>query len=240
MPSPWDAHKPPTYGQDHVGEQISNMEIESRANGPEGLSMKLKCPRDNTEFWVQLWAGGQNAVVRNGDQIHAQCPGCGVEWNGEPAHFYAIAITKKLGLLQGGATELGIVDSLVAKDPYDALTKVISEELIPEVLRSGQDNYRGLTITEITEVEHKVLALKKRAMKAMEDNDPNLMEVLDRCMKEEQELTGKPLNPLDMIMKKHQQGGSDGNNMLDKLMAVMQTLKEIKNEADGRSGGFPR
>lgn len=229
MPSPWDAHKLPTFGQDHVGEQVSNMEIESKANGDKGLSMKLKCPKDKTEFWVQLWEGGQNAVLR-GDHIHAQCPGCGVEWNGEPAHFYAIAVTKKLGIMEGGATELGIVDTVAAKSPYDALTKVISEGLIPEVLRNGHENYRGLTITEVTENEYKVLRIKKRAREAVEAGDPNLKSILDECMKEELEIVGKSPDPMAAMMS------GQGSGPLDKLMQALKIMKEFKDEQEGRSG----
>lgn len=125
-----------------TGEKVDCMNILEQ--GDDGQSLKLGCAKCGRTFWFDDIPTGRNAVVRDstdpekGTEIHAKCPKCGCEWDGELRHYYVVGflfgpppdIKALASLLSGDDAALAnhfailVFDAVQAADTREAYTKV--------------------------------------------------------------------------------------------------------------------
>jgi hypothetical protein len=97
--SRWEKHRlgDKPGNQELVGESVGNMAI--LEEGEDGISLKLGCEKCGQKFWFDDKPDGRAAVVRQSaegqEEVHAQCPKCGAEWDGDISYYYAVGYTSE-------------------------------------------------------------------------------------------------------------------------------------------------
>lgn len=149
--SRWQKHMlNPGDKSELVGEKVDCMNILEQ--GDDGKSLRLGCSKCDKVFWFDDAEDGRNAVQRDGE-IHAKCPKCGCEWDGDLAHYYEIGfimpeVPAPFRMLQallsgqspanaGKAVHIGIFDAVKADNPQEALSKVTWPKGVPATIREN-------------------------------------------------------------------------------------------------------
>jgi hypothetical protein len=150
--SRWKQHMTQPAKQELVGETVGSMKI--LEEGSDANSLKLECCKCHTSFWFDDAQGGRNAVRRPDDkgipEVHAKCPKCGAEWDGDIRRYYSIGFVqlppdevkdmgRKMHLpdaILDSAMVIMIVDAVEAENPIEAIKAAIIPTDLPESITS--------------------------------------------------------------------------------------------------------
>lgn len=184
------------FGQSYEGEKVPFMKVMAPpAKAQHGDCLKLECPECDTMFWCQLWKTGQNTVIRGElEEVHAQCPGCGAEWNGKKTQYFAIYRQRLTeGPIPGTAVAMMDPEPLAvvqARTACEAPGVAINAGLITRQTMED-DNASTLFIQEVPTDYFRLYEIHRKVMQAKDAEDPDLVAIMVQAMADQHSIMQK-------------------------------------------------
>lgn len=215
----WDRHARPKFGQDHIGPVVP-MRVMERKTGEHGVhTFDLQCEACDHTFEFEAKQGGRNAVVRQIDEnqdgqpdVHAQCPKCGCEWNGDVVQYSLVGLlTDERHPIENGTgwmQRIVTVGVIQASGFLDAQTKAL--DLIRQTYEGEKlADFHGMIMAPLSIHEYRMYNRMDRVEQTIrrgEDPSEVIQEVSReheaemREMQRRGEAGGKDYNPIEAAL----------------------------------------